>query len=288
MDVVIQMLRARIAAATNLPLPVFEPAQIMHYSVGEEFRPHFDFLTEHVGRAAQMRRFGQRIATFLIYLNDDFEGGETEFPRTGISHRGRKGDALFWANVDPPAAPDPLTFHAGQPPTSGEKWILSSGSGIARRRRVSGFRPSSPSWRGSGCARPVRSPPRSVAGQMPVTAISASRRPCIAEIDRIGGDAAGEPLRGLDRAVLVEMVEDQAELAAAGPGEHVGRPDQAAEQAGDMDEGGVAGEMAVALVDRGKAGQLDADHGGGGAVPLGQADDPLELGAEAAGSRAAA
>jgi prolyl 4-hydroxylase len=126
MDVVIQVLRARIAAATSLPLPVFEPAQIMHYAVGEEFRPHFDFLTDDAeGWAAQLERFGQRIATFLIFLNDDYDGGETDFPKAGIRHRGRKGDALFWANVDTANAPDPMTFHAGRPPTRGEKWILS-------------------------------------------------------------------------------------------------------------------------------------------------------------------
>ncbi|MGZ8998417.1 MAG: 2OG-Fe(II) oxygenase, partial [Allosphingosinicella sp.] len=98
MDVVLQILRARIGAATNLPVPVFEPPQVMRYSVGQEFKPHFDFLTEsEEGWAAQMRRFGQRIATFLLFLNEDFEGGETEFPSVGISHRGRRGDAIFWA-----------------------------------------------------------------------------------------------------------------------------------------------------------------------------------------------
>lgn len=126
MDVVIQILRARIAAATNLPLPVFEPAQIMHYSVGEEFRPHYDFLTgDAEGWAAQLERYGQRIATFLLYLNDDFEGGETDFPSVGISHRGGKGDALFFANVDPAGTPDRKTLHAGRPPSRGQKWILS-------------------------------------------------------------------------------------------------------------------------------------------------------------------
>jgi prolyl 4-hydroxylase len=126
MDVVIQVIRARIAAATNLPLPVFEPAQIMHYSVGEEFRPHYDFLTDDAeGWAAQLERYGQRIATFLLYLNDDFEGGETDFPAIGLSHRGGKGDALFFANVDPAGAPDRKTLHAGRPPASGQKWILS-------------------------------------------------------------------------------------------------------------------------------------------------------------------
>jgi hypothetical protein len=126
MDVVIQVLRARIAAATRLPIPVFEPAQIMHYGPGEEFRPHYDFLTpDSAGMAAQMARYGQRIATFLLYLNEDYGGGETEFPLMDISYRGRTGDALFFANVDTANAPDPLTRHAGRPPTRGEKWILS-------------------------------------------------------------------------------------------------------------------------------------------------------------------
>ena len=126
MDVVVEVLRARIATATGLPVPVFEPAQIMHYSPGEEFRPHFDFLTDEVeGWATQLARFGQRIATFLLYLNDDFEGGATDFPAIGVSHRAKRGDALFFANIDPAGSPDRATLHAGRPPTQGEKWILS-------------------------------------------------------------------------------------------------------------------------------------------------------------------
>lgn len=126
MDLVVQMLRARISTASNLPLPVFEPAQIMHYSVGQEFRPHHDYLDPvQPGDRAQIARLGQRIATFLLYLNDDYEGGETEFLKTGFRYRGSKGDALLFANVDATRAPDPLTTHAGRPPTRGEKWILS-------------------------------------------------------------------------------------------------------------------------------------------------------------------
>jgi hypothetical protein len=127
MDVVLHLLRARISAASNLPLPVFETAQIMHYRPGEEFRPHHDFLDPaRPGHGSQLARFGQRIATFLIYLNDDFEGGETIFPKTGFRYRGRRGDGLLFANVDAVTrAPDPLTLHAGLPPTRGEKWIFS-------------------------------------------------------------------------------------------------------------------------------------------------------------------
>jgi prolyl 4-hydroxylase len=126
MDVVIETVRARISAATRLPEAIFEVPQVMHYSVGQEFRLHHDFLDPHQpGPAADIARRGQRIGSFLIYLNEDFEGGETEFPNAGISYRGRTGDALFFTNVTRDGRPDPLTVHAGRPPTKGEKWIFS-------------------------------------------------------------------------------------------------------------------------------------------------------------------
>lgn len=126
MDVVLEVLRARISAATRLPVPIFEPTQVLHYAVGEQFRPHHDFLDPDApGFAEQLRLYGQRIATVLIYLNDGYEGGETVFPKLGISYRGGAGDGLFWTNVDREGRADPLTMHAGTPPTSGEKWVVS-------------------------------------------------------------------------------------------------------------------------------------------------------------------
>ena len=126
MDVVIEILKARIAAATRLPEFLFELPQLMHYRVGEEFRPHHDFLDpDKPGFAAELAHRGQRMGTFLIFLNDDFEGGETQFPKADISFRGRTGDGLFFANVTRDGRPDPLTLHAGRSPTRGEKWILS-------------------------------------------------------------------------------------------------------------------------------------------------------------------
>jgi hypothetical protein len=125
MDVVLEFIRARISAATRVPVPVFEPTQIFRYSVGEQFKPHHDFLGPKNSAPGKQLRNGQRIATFLIYLNEDFEGGETEFPVLDIRYRGKTGDAIFWANLDLEGRPDARTLHAGLPPTSGEKWILS-------------------------------------------------------------------------------------------------------------------------------------------------------------------
>jgi prolyl 4-hydroxylase len=126
MDVISEILRTRISVATRVPVPSFEPPQILRYEVGQEFVPHHDFLNESsAGFHEQLAGYGQRIATFLIYLNDDYEGGETNFPQIGLSYRGRTGDAIFWANLDTAGRPDPLTLHAGLPPTSGEKWVFS-------------------------------------------------------------------------------------------------------------------------------------------------------------------
>jgi hypothetical protein len=125
MDLVLEVIRTRISAAVRLPLTHFEPTQVLHYSPGQEFRPHFDFLNPANPALREKLRTGQRVGTFLIYLNEGFEGGETEFVDAHLRFKGRTGDALFWANVDAQSRPDPMSRHAGLPPTSGEKWILS-------------------------------------------------------------------------------------------------------------------------------------------------------------------
>jgi len=126
LDLVSVAIRARICATLGVPQGALEPVQLLHYSVGETFERHHDYLDVSVpAYAAEVARAGQRIGTFLIYLNDDFEGGETDFPLVGLRFKGGVGDALIFANVDPSGAPDRRTLHAGLPPTAGEKWLLS-------------------------------------------------------------------------------------------------------------------------------------------------------------------
>ena len=48
-----------------------ESLQLVHYGVGEEYRPHHDYGVD---------RPNNRYITFLMYLNDPEEGGETSFP----------------------------------------------------------------------------------------------------------------------------------------------------------------------------------------------------------------
>lgn len=125
-DLVLEMIRARISATLGLPLPNFEVSQVLHYAPGQEFKPHHDYFDPDAeGFQEEIAKRGQRVATFLIYLNEDFEGGKTQFPSLGFSYRGQTGDAIAFASVGVDGRPDPLTLHSGLPPISGEKWIFS-------------------------------------------------------------------------------------------------------------------------------------------------------------------
>ena len=125
-DLVLLSLRARMAKMTELSMHTMEATAILHYLPGQEFLPHFDFLdTSSPGYAKDLAQRGQRVLTFLLCLNDGYEGGETEFPVLGKRWKGHRGSALFFWNVEPDGAPDRRTAHAGLPPTRGEKWLLS-------------------------------------------------------------------------------------------------------------------------------------------------------------------
>jgi hypothetical protein len=68
----------------------------------------------------EIEKNGQRVLTFLVYLNDDYDGGETDFPGLGIAHKGRRGQGLFFVNALDDNEPDLRTVHTGRAPTKGE------------------------------------------------------------------------------------------------------------------------------------------------------------------------
>lgn len=125
-DCVLALVQLRIARSLDVSFRHLEPAAVLHYAPGEEIRPHFDFVDPNVPNyATEIAQRGQRVATFLVYLNDDYGDGHTDFPRLGLSHRGTGGDALYFVNALPGGKADLRTLHAGRPPSGGEKWIVS-------------------------------------------------------------------------------------------------------------------------------------------------------------------
>jgi hypothetical protein len=125
-DLVVLLIRDRLSAACGLPVNAMEVPQVLHYAVGQAFRLHEDYLLpDGAHKIRELASHGQRARTLLIYLNDGFEGGETDFPLLDLRFKGRKGEALMFPNVLADGSPDLRMRHAGLPPTAGEKWLFS-------------------------------------------------------------------------------------------------------------------------------------------------------------------
>ena len=125
-DLVQIAVQMRMGAATGLPLHNMEGPTILHYAPGEEITNHYDFVNPRIPNyQAEIDKRGQRIVTFLVYLNDDYEGGETDFPDLLLRYHGGKRAGLFFTNALPNGEPDLRMVHAGLPPKDKEKWIVS-------------------------------------------------------------------------------------------------------------------------------------------------------------------
>ncbi len=85
-----------------------ERLRFYRYDVGEYFAPHLDgYYQRDNGECSHL--------TFMIYLNDDFEGGATVF--SGIGVKPRRGMALVFIHE---------LLHEGAPVTKGRKYVLRS------------------------------------------------------------------------------------------------------------------------------------------------------------------
>lgn len=124
-DPAIHAMNRRLAALTGTEAEQGEALQILRYRPGQQYRPHTDWLGDGGNR---------RLRTALIYLNDDYEGGETVFLKIGLEVKGKRGDVLAFRNGSVEGGLDPLTEHAGLPVTRGTKYLASRW--IRAERRV--------------------------------------------------------------------------------------------------------------------------------------------------------
>jgi prolyl 4-hydroxylase len=125
-DHVLETLERSISRVSGLPVLNHEFLQIIRYRVGEEFRPHVDYLGENAYESHESAaERGQRSQTVLLYLNDGYTGGETIFPRLRIEVKGRAGDLLHFHNLDDRGVGHRDSLHAGKVVLAGEKWIMS-------------------------------------------------------------------------------------------------------------------------------------------------------------------
>lgn len=100
-----------------------EPTQGQIYEVGQEFRHHQDAFGKEAYHNHCLSS-GQRTWTFMIYLNDVEEGGETDFPTIQKTFLPTKGTAVVWKNSNGTGTENPAALHAGLPVKKGKKVII--------------------------------------------------------------------------------------------------------------------------------------------------------------------
>ena len=118
----VSRIEARIGHLLGWPVENGEGVQILHYTPGTEYKPHYDYFDPDApGTPTILKRGGQRVGTIIMYLAEPEKGGGTVFPDIHMEVAPRKGNAVFFTYERP--HPTTKSLHGGAPVTAGEKWI---------------------------------------------------------------------------------------------------------------------------------------------------------------------
>jgi len=91
-DPIVKRVAKRCTDLINKPVINCEKLNVTRYREGGYYTHHQD--------ANDLNQNNIRLYTFIIALNDDYEGGETIFPLLNKSYKLSKGDAIFFHTVD--------------------------------------------------------------------------------------------------------------------------------------------------------------------------------------------
>uniref|UniRef100_A0A6C0C849 Fe2OG dioxygenase domain-containing protein n=1 Tax=viral metagenome TaxID=1070528 RepID=A0A6C0C849_9ZZZZ len=121
---VVQDIYDKLSNIIGIDKDHFEQLQVVRYHPGQLYKEHWDACWEEGKCSDFLKKGGNRYATFLLYLNDDFEEGETYFPLRNQKITPEKGKAALFFNLDENNI-DKLenSKHAGLPPKNGIKWM---------------------------------------------------------------------------------------------------------------------------------------------------------------------
>lgn len=126
-DPVISGIIRRACDLTNMPFENVEKMQVVKYGVNGYYNAHYDASCDDKPESIEFEKNGgQRVATILIYLNDEFEGGATQFPNLNRDYKAPVNGALLFYSLQTPESGNqchPLSLHAGMPVTKGQKYI---------------------------------------------------------------------------------------------------------------------------------------------------------------------
>ena len=113
-DPIVRSVVERCVSRTDRPIENCEQLQVLRYKEGGHYNPHQDVFYQDKNK---------RLYTFIIALNDEYEGGETAFPVISENYKLKAGDALFFHTLDNYGLDTSDALHGGKPVKSGEKWV---------------------------------------------------------------------------------------------------------------------------------------------------------------------
>lgn len=122
-DAIAKRISQKVQKIVPLPLENQEDLQVVRYGPDEYYHPHYDTPYRPSAIPYFNKYHGPRVATCIIYLNDDFVGGETEFFLVDKVVKPKKGKAVLFFNIDSDLVLIPESIHMGRVVTRGTKWI---------------------------------------------------------------------------------------------------------------------------------------------------------------------
>ncbi|XP_015063545.1 probable prolyl 4-hydroxylase 9 [Solanum pennellii] len=131
---ILDLIEEKIARVTMIPKTHGEAFNVLRYEIGQRYQSHYDAFDP----AQYGPQNSQRVASFLLYLSDVEEGGETVFPFEsaqnmdgtydyskciGLKVKPRRGDGLLFYSLLPNGTIDLTSLHGSCPVIRGEKWV---------------------------------------------------------------------------------------------------------------------------------------------------------------------
>eukprot|EP01018_Ginkgo_biloba_P040212 Gb_21039 [translate_table: standard] len=130
----LDLIEEKIAKATMIPRSHGEAFNVLRYEIGQKYNCHYDVFNP----AEYGPQKSQRLASFLLYLSNVEEGGETMFPFEnsqnigigydykkciGLKVKPQQGDALLFYSMFTNGTIDLTALHGSCPVIKGEKWV---------------------------------------------------------------------------------------------------------------------------------------------------------------------
>ena len=122
---IVKNIITRVCSLSNIPFENAEKMQVVKYDPNGYYNEHYDASCDDRPECVEFEKNGgQRVVTMILYLNDEYEGGSTHFPRLNVEYKPPKNTGILFYSLEKNGNKcQPLSIHSGTPVISGQKYI---------------------------------------------------------------------------------------------------------------------------------------------------------------------